>query len=235
MLVRHQLFPIAITLIASVALFAVIDAFGKPLWFDRLFIMTLLLAGLINYRNINIVGIVVIMVGAMFLEELLWAFAVNHAVVKFPIYIMCIVGFFWLEGDTYRWGGLLVGVSAIVAEVWWLYTGYDGPDIYWTVALIGLAFAQRRLLIGRAFITAMRYPTKAAMIKLDLILYTATGVMVGIKMLEYLEYLVRHLLLVNSTVVYFYSQYAAQFLITVQLIMVAYESLQERRKRQLST
>jgi hypothetical protein len=131
--------------------------FGDALLFEKIYIALLVFMAVIFIRDINIVSIIVISAIANLSSELLYfiVFDFEYQITpKLMVYVAICITLFKLKTEEFRIIISVVIGLCIAAEMYWIYTGYDAPSIYWYVLLININLAVRFFLFSRVFITS---------------------------------------------------------------------------------
>ncbi len=193
MLLRAYLPKLITALFGGLFIAAGIITFGNALLFDRLFIGILFFTGFACRKDVNVIGIVLIILIQHILEELAWIYLSNNELVKIFIYGMCLILAFRLRHDHIAKFVLLFTLSIFGAEVYWLVIEYPAPQIYWHMSLIGLNLLVRNLIFSRVSITEYYLKKTATSINLDWTIYRLYGLSIIIQSAIVIEYLIRHL------------------------------------------
>ena len=181
------------TLLAAVCVAAGILTFGNALYFDRLFFGALLLVAAVCYRNINILGIVLIIVLERLLEEAIWAWVKDLAVANVLIYGFAVFVLYLCRYEPlakYMGAVLLI---AIGTELYWMTTQHSAPLLHWYMAMVTLNMLTRYLLTWRAPITEQLLSVEATPILADWRLSDIAALCAAIQATVLIEFVLRHL------------------------------------------
>lgn len=186
--------------------------------------VVLVLIALPFYKNINILGILLIILGFRFAYEIAWQIQQNTLLWKVCVYSALTLSVYKLEEDSLRYSILFTVFCAVAAELYWYATGYSSPNIMWPLFQILLNFVSRRLFFFRYFITSRYYPEKVESLSLDRQLYKLMLFPILMQQLIFFEYLARHIWGSDSLYVYNSVPYMARALYTYMLWMIMNES-----------
>lgn len=209
--------------------------FDNALLFDRLFMVVVILIAIPFYKNINILGILLIILGFRFADEIAWQIVHNTLFWKVCIYSALTLSVYKLEEDSLRYSILFTVLCAVSAEIYWYFTDYDSPRIVWLAFQILLTFISRRLFFFRYFITSKYYPNKVESLSLDRQLYKLMLFPIVLQQLLLLEYLARHIWGFESLYVYSAVPYISRVLYTYMLWMILNESFNLLMSRSFRT
>ncbi|WP_166425793.1 hypothetical protein [Paraglaciecola sp. 20A4] len=240
MLVRAYLPKIITALFGGLFIAAGILTFGNALVFDRIFIGILLFTGFICRKDINVLGIILILAVIRVLEEALWfIFAeqlYNHWLSKITIYLLLffIIYKFWF--DKMSKISLLILLLCISAEIYWIIIGYTlAPAIYWYAALVGLGLLTRHFLFSRIQMTEQFTSKSGKSINLDWYIYQVTRIYIFIEGLNIFEYILRHVFQIKYIqIIYYVYPYIMQSLATFTLWIVFNEANKLFKERLIS-
>jgi hypothetical protein len=230
MIIRAYLPKFLTALFGVIFIAAGIFTFGNGLIFDRLYIAVLIFTGIVCRKDINVVGVVVILCIERLVDELFWYLFVenfyNILHVKFMIYIAlgCIIYKLWFDGMTKL--ALPCLVASVLAEIYWMYAAYENtPGIYWYNIVISLSLIVRFLLFSRINLTDRLLNKIGNSISLDWYIYQVTKLYIITEAINLLEYLLRHILnLPDLQFVYPIYPYIIQSIATFTLWIVFSET-----------
>lgn len=205
MLIRAYLPKIMTALFGGLFIAAGILTFGNALLFDRLFIGILLFTGFVCRKDINVIGIVLIILIQHILEELAWLYLTNNEFVKVFIYCSCLYLAYRLRHD--HIAKLILCFTLVISgtELYWVLKDYSAPQIYWHMSLIGLNLLVRNLIFSRVSMTEYYLNKTATSINLDWIIYRLYGLSIIIQCAIVTEYLIRHLGGFENLLFFYYS------------------------------
>tara|TARA_R110000772_G_scaffold255930_1_gene372273 strand:- start:343 stop:1053 length:711 start_codon:yes stop_codon:yes gene_type:complete len=205
MLIRAYLPKIITALFGGLFIAAGILTFGNALIFDRLFLGILLFTGFVCRKDINVIGIVVIILMQHILEEFAWIYLSNSELVKSFIYIACLFLAYRLRHDKIAKFVFVFIIAVVGIELYWYVTEYVAPQIYWHMSLIGLNLLVRNLIFSRVSISEHYLKKSAKSINLDWTIFRLYGLSILIQVAIVTEYLIRHLANVDSLLVLYHS------------------------------
>lgn len=193
MLVRAYLPKIITALFGGLFIAAGILTFGNALVFDRIFIGILLFTAFVCRKDINVIGIVIIILIQHILEELAWIYLSDNEFVKTFIYIACLFLAYQLRHDRIAKFVFVFTLIVVGIEIYWYFTEYSAPQIYWHMSLIGLNLLVRNLIFSRVSISEHYFKRVATSINLDWIIFRLYGLSILIQTAIVAEYLIRHI------------------------------------------
>ena len=214
MLIRAYLPQILTALFGGLFVFLGIVTFGNGLIFDRLYIAVLIFTGIVCRKDINVIGVVVILFIERLVDELLWFSLVEHFYnilhVKVMIYIALayVIYKLWFDGMTKI--ALPCLIASVLAEIYWIYIAYENiPGIYWYNIVISLSLMVRFLLFSRINLTDRLFNKLGNSINLDWYIYQVTKLYIITEAINLLEYLLRHIINLPNlqTGIYFVKAY----------------------------
>jgi hypothetical protein len=194
----HAYLPKLITaLFGGLFIAAGVLTFGNALIFDRLYIGILIFTAIICRKNINVVGIIVILLIERIIEELLWFSFVDHFynlwTVKILVYTALGFMLYKLWYDTMAKVALPCLLLSIGADLYWYVIEYaNAPGIYWYNIIIAQSLLVRYLLFSRIELTEDFFKMPAESSNLDWFIYQITRLYIIIQALNISEYLLRH-------------------------------------------
>jgi|GEM_PF-1020201 len=230
MLIRAYLPKIITALFGGLFIAAGILTFGNALIFDRLFLGILLFTGFICRKDINVLGIIIILAAIRVLEEFLWFLFTdqlyNHWISKFVIYLVLLFSIYKFWFDKMSKVSLVILLICVLAEIYWVMIGYSvTPAIYWYAALVVLSLLTRHFLFSRIQITEQFTIKTGKSINLDWYIYQITRMYIFIEGLNIFEYILRHVFsLKNMQIIYHIYPYIMQSLATFTLWIVFNEA-----------
>ena len=155
MILKTYLQPIIRALIAGCIIFVGYVTFGLAEYFDRVFLIVLIFFLLTNIieKNINVVGVLVIILTIRLLDEVAFL-TMSVSYIKVLIYAVAFVLLYKLKSDkmaSYLVLPLLF--ITVCAELYWQVIDHPPPLVHYFVTLMGLNLLARHFLSLRAFIT----------------------------------------------------------------------------------
>ncbi|WDE13803.1 hypothetical protein [Thalassomonas haliotis] len=176
--------------------------FGYAEYFDRWFLLGLVIWGLIKIksRDVNMAGLLLILILVRLLDEI--SYLIIDFDIKAIIYLFSVVVIYKLKYDQlvlFFCAPLLTLI--VLVELFWFFTGYPAPQIYFYVCLLLLSLITRHLLFMRVPLTD-RLTQGGKSLPLDWKFYGLSKWSVFILAAMLAEYLVRHLTILNPLHVY---------------------------------
>ncbi|WP_153886354.1 hypothetical protein [Aliiglaciecola lipolytica] len=215
-------------LLGGLFIFAGIYTFGNPLLFDRLFICILVFTAIICRKNINVLGVVIILVIQRLVEETAWSISELEYVdlIKAAFYFLSITVYWKIKYDNASrllLCGLIISISA---EFYLIFKHQEAPEIYWYVALLASYLFARHLFFMRvAYMSDIIPKQKVESINLDWQLYKLNAFFALLQLLMIAEYVIRAVFgFKNILFVWSSYPYLAQLCYTYLIWIVFYES-----------
>lgn len=227
MIVNHYLPKILTAIFAGLFIFAGIYTFGNGLLFDRLFICILIFTAIICRRNINVLGVVVVLLLQRLLEETAWSISELNfqLVVKAAFYFLAVFVYWKIKYDKIAKILLLSLFISIASEFYWIYQAQNAPEIYWYVGALASSLFIRHLIFMRVSFTEDYFPKKAESINLDWQIYKVYSLGAYVQLFMILEYIARTIFgLSNVLFVYKTYPYAIQIISTYVIWVIFNES-----------
>jgi len=230
MLIRAYLPQIMTALFGGFFVAAGIFTFGNAFIFDRLYLAILIFTAFICRKNINVVGIIVILLFERIFEETLWFFLHdiwnNIWFLKAGVYLTLGALTVKLWHDPMSKIALSCLVFSLFAEFYWHLTDYEKvPSIYWHNIIIGQSLVVRYLLFSRIGLTYKLLSKHSKSINLDWFIYQITSLYIVVEAFNIFEYLLRHIAkLLQVQFVYTIYPYVMQSLATFTLWIVFNET-----------
>jgi len=227
MIANHYLPKILTALFAGLFIFAGIYTFGNGLLFDRLFICILIFTAITCRKNINVLGVVVVLLLQRLLEETAWSISELdfQLVVKAAFYFLAIFAYWKIKYDEMSKVLLVALIVSISSEFYWLYQAQKAVEIYWYIGILASSLFIRHLIFMRVSFTESFFPKSAESINLDWQIYKVYSLVAYIQLFMILEYVVRSVFnYTNILVVYKTYPYASQMLSTYVVWVIFIES-----------
>jgi len=194
-------------------------SFGSPLYFDRLFIVVLIvLIGTYKVnKNLFSIGIIFLCIKglnelAYFCRQLSDAKVIYYVVAGYVFYK------FRFDGQTKK-VIIPLYVSCILAESYWVYTNYTAPSLHWYIALLSINILHRMLIVSRVHLLNRVWKDSIYGINIDFSLHQVALIYGYLVVLIIFEYLVRHLTPLNPMLIYNIYPYVAG-IVSVFLILI---------------
>ena len=208
--------------IASLLTVAGVFTFDNPFWFDWLYFATLAFVVVLNPKNINIAGLVAILLIAKLLDEAGWYLIVGYTNLYFKIiiYVALVLTLIKLEEEEYRLPLTVFTLLTICVELYWYFTDYTKAQIDWYLFQINIVMLIRHFVFTRVFITRRYFPKQAKSLLLDLQVHDLMSIFMLIHTLIVLEYFARHLFAINTLVVWSLSIYLFHILKIINIYLL---------------
>lgn len=227
MLLRAYLPSFITSLIGGLFLLLGLLTFGKPLLFDRLFIFVLLFTMLVCRKNINVVGIVAILLAVKVLDEGAWLLQNSDWVLvgKIGFYLCAALACYWAWYDKLAKLLLIVLIMSLATETYWFLAGRDSISLQWFNFMLAANLFVRDLIFSRVQYTQKLGFNNVTSTHLDWKIYSINAVTIFIILAMVIEYLLRNLLgFSNALLVYQLYPYAMQILSTFIIWSIFHES-----------
>ncbi|WP_343860337.1 hypothetical protein [Aliiglaciecola litoralis] len=214
-------------LFGGLFIFAGIYTFGNPLLFDRLFICILIFTAVICRHNINVLGLIVILVIQRLVEESAWVISELEYkdLIKACFYLLSIAVYWVIKYDKVSRILLVALVFSLIAEFYWIYSNQATPEIYWYVTLLSSYSFARHLVFMRVVYMEELFPNRIIeSVNLDWQIYKLFAVFSVLQLLMIFEYLVRNLIQPNILLVWKTYPYFSQVCYTYLIWVIFFES-----------
>jgi hypothetical protein len=226
MLVQHLLQKILTLCIAVALIIGGIFTFDDPILFDWLFFGTLFFVALLSHKNVNILGIILIIVLGKVVDEAAWLLLTDTLPSKSLVYLALMATLFIIKEEEYRKPIAILFFTSLVTEIYWVITGYDAPEIYWYIFEINMLILVRHYLFMRVFFTSQWFPGKSKSIDLDIDIHDLVTAFMFMHGLTILEYLIRHILAIDLKVTWHINPYISHILSTYVVFIILNGSAQ---------
>lgn len=205
MLLAHYLPKVLTALFGGLFIFAGVYTFGNALLFDRIFIAILIFTAIICRKNVNVLGVVVILVLQRLLEEGAWFVSETEFQIFTKIGFYCIAAFAYyrMKYDPISKVLLVSFAVSVLSEFYWLSYGKNAPEIDWYIMALTVNLFTRHLIFMRVSYTEDYFPNRALSINLDWHIYKLNAVAACIQLIMILEYIVRSVLEYVQVVVFY--------------------------------
>lgn len=239
MILNPLLEKIQTAILAVIFLAAGLYTFGNALVFDRLFIGILVFAGWLCRKDLNLLSIIALITLIRIVEEVAWINLTNAYMVKLPLYCLCTYLIYRCCYDGFKWYSLTCLALVFSAEIYWLATGYQAPEVYWDVYYLTQSIVIRWTFVNRCFWMCNLLPdkhlSKIKSLDLDYILSTLTTGYLLLSSFKLYEYLLRHIFGFHSIdYVYNVAPYVSQLLSTFILFTVFITSLKFKQFKSIN-
>jgi hypothetical protein len=205
MLKPAYLHQILTALFGGLFVFFGIVTFGNALAFDRIFICLLIFTGLVCRKDINVVSVIIILVLQLIWEGLAWNILVDENLIKLLFYLIALYAVYYFR---YDWLAKIMATSIIIAsgsELYWYLNDYSAPEIYWYIWMMISNLFIRHLVFCRVSFVDSYFPSKGKSVNLDWIIYRLNAALIILQAAMVSEYLSRHLLGFDDTLIVYYS------------------------------
>lgn len=191
------------TLLVGLFIALGIITFGDPFLFDRIFFASLLIIAISFKKDINLLGVTLIIIVERVFEESAYFIIVNSFSLKALTYIACVYALYLRRNDTLFYP-IAISLSIIIpTEIYWWMSDYAFLNIHWYVFLIALNLFVRKAISSRCFWTLELLPkSKVQPLKVDFYTYQLALFFIMVNLITLAEYLARHLFSLNSLYVY---------------------------------
>ncbi|MBO9490945.1 hypothetical protein J7384_11300 [Endozoicomonas sp. G2_1] len=195
--------------IASLLTVAGVFTFDNPFWFDWLYFATLAFVVVLNPKNINIAGLVAILLVAKLLDEAGWYIVAERESIqtKALVYLGLLLTLIKIKEEEYRTPLLVLLAITLVAELYWYLTNYKDLRLDWYWFQINILVLARHFVFTRVFLTSQYFPKQSKSLTLDLHVHDLMSAFMFLHALILVEYYVRHILVINVVVVWSLSIY----------------------------
>ena len=229
MLLRAYLPKLITALFGGLFIAAGIITFNDAVLFDRIFLGVLIFTAVICRKDVDVLGVILIIFLTRAVEELVWLHLNESGFIKILIYLACLSISFYLR---HNWASkIFLGVSLLTSfiEIYWLSIEYDPPEIYWNMILVAITLISRNLIFSRVSITEHYFKKfQPKSINLDWIIYKLFGLSLIIQIIVVLEYVIRHLFDLPKLVIFYYaSVYAIRAIGTLSIWAIFNESYKQ--------
>jgi hypothetical protein len=184
--------------------------YGQSLLFEKIHLAVLGFIAVIFIRDINLISLICISAIANIVSELLYPlvmtldFQITLKVLTYSTIILYLIKF---REDSLHLSVSLVIAMCLGAELYWYVTGSPGAMIYWYALLININLLVRYFLFSRVFIMAKYFPKEYRSLNLDHTLYQVVLLYIVVHELVLMEYVLRWIFDVPSTLVYYAAPY----------------------------
>lgn len=181
-------------------------SYGQVTLFEQVYLGMLGFIALLFIRDVNMLGLIVIEIGAHISSMAIWYF-LDMLFAKIFTYGFIILSLYLLKYEEKRRYIIAFVALSLGAEAYWLATGYDAPQIYYNLILININLFLRYFLFRRVFITAQIFPGAERSLEADIDLYNLIWLYVLVHIAMVSEYFLRHIFGLNIMFIYDVSPY----------------------------
>lgn len=208
--------------IASLLTVAGVFTFDNPFWFDWLYFATLAFVVVLNPKNINIAGLVAILLIAKLLDEAGWYLVAERTNIqtKVLVYLGLLLTLVKIKEEEYRFPLFMLLAITLVAELYWYFTNYKDLRLDWYWFQINLVVLIRHFVFTRVFLTRKYFPQTAKSLTLDLQVHDLMTAFMFLHALMLIEYFARHILSINVTILWSTSTYLFHLLKLVNIFLL---------------
>jgi hypothetical protein len=203
---------IATFLLACFTITYGVATFGNPTLFDRIYLVMIIGTAYLLRKNPDVLGVMIILAISHLMQDLVhyWNLEENTSLVKILVY-SCVLGTIYkLWYDNLNKLALAIVTLAISAEIYWLATGYNSPNIYWYVFLVNQNLFIRHVLLYRTAYYRKYLLVKGTPTILDYSIEKVCLWFVVIDSIMIIEYLIRHVLKFDLLIMYNAFEYFVQ-------------------------
>jgi len=197
--------------------------FGQGLLFEKIYLALLAFIAVIFIREINLVSIIAITAMSNLSSMLLFPL-VNGSnfqmILKILTYLAIILSLIKFSEESLRLSIAVVVALCIGAEFYWYFSDHQGAVIYWYVLLININMLVRYFFFRRVFIMAKYFPNQYRSLDLDHSLYQVVLLYIVVHELVLVEYVLRRVFDVPSTVLYYAAPYLFHGLTTYTVLLI---------------
>ena len=205
MLLRAYLPKLLTALFGGIFIAAGIATFGNSTLFDRIFFGVLIFTAIICHKNINVIGILLIIFIQRVMEETAWIYLADNYMVKLVLYLVSFWAVYYYFYDSASKVLLLCLVPVVLTEIYWFSISYPAPQIYWNISIVVLNLIIRDLIFFRVRYTDKFFPNKGKSTNLDWVIYKLNFTAMIIHTASISEYLIRHLLEYTHILIFYHS------------------------------
>lgn len=158
---------------------------------------------LCSLKNRDLFTTLVILAVARVVIEFGWLYLTNTVESKIALYTVMLLIPAFLLYDKLSKIFLLVLITIVISEVYWWSLDYPAPEVYWSVLQSLVVLLYRHVFMFRAAWLRVKFKSNAFQsTDLDFFIYIIGTVQFVIYTLFNLEYLFRHILNINFTLIY---------------------------------
>jgi len=228
---KHAVSALLIGLFLALGVFTL----GKALLFDRIFFAALLFLAFFFRKDINLLGVICIIIAERIVEEVGFLIILDIPPLKFLFYGLCLYMLQFRLKDGLVWPVFIALLAFIGVEIYWWLTDYKFINTHWYVFLISLNLLVRKAISSRAFWTVenLKKGIHAEPLRLDYYIYQLAGAHAVVNLLILAEYMVRHLW--QTDLLLIHSNYALvnHILAVLSLFLLADQSIKVSQMRHM--
>jgi len=230
MLIRAYLPKILAALFGGLFVALGIITFGNSELFDRIFFGVLIFTAILCRKNVNVVGVVIIIVIHQFLAETAWLiiqkeYLVKPILIELTFYTISIFACYKFRHDSMSKLLLATLIISIASEIYWFWHDSDGAAMHWYVMVLTINLLTRYLIFLRVSYTLNYFPQKTESINLDWYIYKLNALAIFIQTANIAEYSLRRVLgATDFLYVYVMYPYVMQAISTYTIFIIFNES-----------
>lgn len=194
MLLAHYFPKMLTALLGGLFIFASIYSFGNALVFDRIYIGLLIFTAIICRKNVNVLGVTLILLCISGGNEIAWLISdIDYpTAVKLLFYSIGIAAYLIVRYDKVSNLLALSLLLCFASEAYWLLIDKTPPELHWYIFIQASNLFTRHLLFYRVSYTADYYKHEAKSIDLDWHIFKLNTVAIVIETLNIIEYIIRN-------------------------------------------
>jgi hypothetical protein len=227
MLIRAYLPQILTALFGGLFVWLGIMTFDNPTVFDRLFIFILLFTAFVCRRNINIVGVIIVVAIHQILGVSAWFIfnLENTFYLKIAFYLFGIAMWYKVKYDPVSKLLLISLLLSFISELYWYISDIEGSALHWYIMVLSINLLTRHLIFQRVNFTDTYFPNKVVSINLDWHIYKLNALAIIFQTVNIFEYMLRGVFgLKDLMYVYDFYSYAMQAISTYTVFIIFSES-----------
>jgi hypothetical protein len=207
---------------------------GEKLVFDGVLAVSLVVIAAMFRDNKDIMGVCLVVVVIHVLINAVFVFSSDGLAWRIAAYAVTIATLAVFYSDNQS--KIVLGFLAISlgAEIYWFFTGYDGPEIYFSFIKISVFIAAKFFVLYRSQATKLYLKDDSSAIRLDWLVHKTLSVSVLLELSCLLEYLIRHNTDFSPMVVYYIYPYIAQFIGVFILWLILNQASQTIKSQTMS-
>ncbi|MCY7295136.1 hypothetical protein [Alteromonas sp. a30] len=156
---------------------------GNIYIFDQLYFIFLLITAFYVKKNINLLGIISILILGKALEQItFFALTLNNNA-QWVFYFICFLSTLIFQKESGFKYFLAVVVISLYCDLYTHLNESFSPNTVWYVFLALNAFMVRKLIMMRPFTTASYYPDKVEPIPLDHLIHATFGIVIWVNLI----------------------------------------------------
>lgn len=227
MLLAHYFPKIITALLGGLFIFASIYSFGNPLVFDRIYIGLLIFTAFICRKNVNVLGVVVILLIVSAINEVAWVVSELDfpLAIKALFYLLGIAVYAMVRYDKVSIFLALSIAICLLSEAYWIAVSKAAPELHWYIFIQASYMLTRHLLFYRVSYTDDYFKGKAKSIDLDWHIFKLNTIAIIIQTLNIIEYVIRNVFgKVEIMIIYNLYPYLMHALLTYYIWIIFQES-----------